>query len=67
MPVSDAQKKAVTRYDAKAYDKFLVRVKKGEKAEIEEAAKTSPEGSLNGYVVSAVKQRMDRDRSDNNA
>ena len=62
MPVSEAQKKAITNYDAKTYDRFLVRVKRGEKSVMEKAARTSPEGSLNGYVVSAVKQRMERDK-----
>ena len=59
MAVSDAQKKAITKYDAKTYDKFLVRVKKGEKAAFEAAACAVGE-SLNGYVVSATKDRIAR-------
>ena len=65
-PISEARRRANEKYDAKAYDKFLVRVKKGEKAEMEKAAKVSPEGSLNGYVVNAVKQRMERDAGGDN-
>jgi len=61
--VSKSQQKAVMRYDAKTYDKFLVRVKKGMKAEIEEVARKSPEKSLNGYVVKSIKQRIERDQA----
>jgi len=59
-PASKAQQKAVAKYENKAYDKFLVRVPKGKKAEIQAHAESKGE-SLNGYVVQAVDERMERE------
>lgn len=59
MPVSKAQIKATTKYEAAKYDKILVRMPKGQRAEVQAAADAAGE-SLNGYIVSAVKQRMEK-------
>lgn len=59
MPVSKAQIKATTKYEAAKYDKVLVRMPKGQRAEVQAAADAVGE-SLNGYIVSAVKQRMEK-------
>ena len=59
MPASEAKVRANAKYDAKTYDKFLVRVKKGEKAAFEAAAGAVGE-SLNGYVVNATRERIAR-------
>ena len=61
-PTSKAQQKAVAKYENKVYDKFLVRVPKGRKAEIQNAAEESGE-SLNAFVVGAVDERIERKRS----
>lgn len=54
---SQAKIAANARYDDKAYDKFLVRVPKGQKAAIQSAADQIQE-SVNGYVNKAVQTRM---------
>ena len=56
-PASKAKVEANARYDAKAYDKFLIRVPKGKKQEIQDHA-TSLGESLNGYVVKAIEERI---------
>lgn len=54
---SQAKMAANARYDDKAYDKFLVRVPKGQKAVIQAAADSAGE-SLNRYVSKAIQARM---------
>ena len=49
MPMTPARRKANKKHDAKAYDKFLVRVYKGDKEKIQAFAATKGE-SLNGFV-----------------
>ncbi len=52
---SEAQNKAVQKYTKKAYDTFVVRVKKGQKDNIAQAA--AKRGlSLNAYIVSLIKK-----------
>lgn len=60
MPVSKAQIKATTKYEAAKYDKILVRMPKGQRAEVQAAADAAGE-SLNGYIVGAVRQRMEKE------
>ena len=45
------------RYNAKAYDQLPIRVPKGRKAEIQDAAEAAGD-SLNAYVVGAIDERM---------
>jgi len=47
-----------TRYNKKAYDRFLVTVKKGEKDLIKSAADAVGK-SMNSYIVEAVKDKME--------
>lgn len=63
MPTSKAQQKAVTKYDAKTYDKFLVRVLKGRKEEITAHAQGRGK-SLNGFVNEAIDEKINRDMKD---
>jgi predicted HicB family RNase H-like nuclease len=57
MSTSAAQKRAVTAYDAKAYDKFIVRVKKGKHAEIKSFAESNGE-SLNGFINRLIEEAI---------
>ena len=59
-PTSKAQQKATAKYEAKVYDKFLVRVPKGKKDDITEHAKNHGE-SLNGFINRAVDEAIERD------
>ena len=48
MPISEAKKRANRRYDGKAYDQMVIRVKKGDKAII--AAHADKHGeSINAF------------------
>jgi predicted HicB family RNase H-like nuclease len=48
------------RYNAKAYDQLPIRVPKGRKADIQDYA-TAVGQSLNGYVVQAIDERIERE------
>jgi len=50
------------RWNAKAYDNILLRVKSGGKNKIKQAAKVNGK-SLNTYIVGAIDQRMEREKS----
>lgn len=56
--VSDAQKRATAKYEKSAYFKTLVRFPAGLENEIRSAAG----GSLNGFIVSAVLEKMEREK-----
>lgn len=57
MAYNEVQKRAVAKYNAKAYDEIKVRVKKGNKQIIENAAKKENK-SLNSYVLEAVDKQL---------
>ncbi len=60
MAVSKAQIKATAKYEAKAYDKTLIRLPKGRLDEIR--AHIEPAGeSLNGFIGRAISEAMARD------
>lgn len=59
MPVSKAQKAATAKYEAKTYDKVLVRLPRGKKGEIESAAKTEGK-SVNGFISEAIDEKLQR-------
>jgi len=60
MAISKAQQKAVAKYEAKAYDKTLIRLPKGRLDEIR--AHIEPAGeSLNGFIGRAIVETMERD------
>ena len=59
MTVSKAQKKATAKYEQQNYDKVLLRLEKGKKEKIRAAAEKQGQ-SLNGYIVTAVDEKMQR-------
>ncbi len=62
MALTTARKKANAKYEAKAYDKTLIRLPKGRLDEIR--AHIEPAGeSLNGFVNRAISETMERDTS----
>lgn len=61
---SDAQKKAVAKYNAANYEQIILRVKRGMKEKIRVHARRQGE-SLNGFIDRAIKETMKRDDSDN--
>ena len=60
--ITPAQRRAVGRYEAANYDKVLVRLPKGEREQIKAAADSAGE-SMNAYILDAVRQRMEHDRT----
>ncbi len=62
MALTTARKKANAKYEAKAYDKTLIRLPKGRLDEIR--AHIAPAGeSLNGFISRAISETMERDTS----
>ena len=60
MALTTARKKANAKYEAKAYDKTLIRLPKGRLDEIR--AHIEPAGeSLNGFIGRAILEAMERD------
>jgi len=60
MALTAARKKANAKYEAKAYDKTLIRLPKGRLDEIR--AHIEPAGeSLNGFIGRAIVETMERD------
>ena len=57
---SKAKVEANARWDAKAYDKYLVRLPKGQKATVQAAAEAEGE-SLNSFTNKALLARMELD------
>ena len=57
---SEAQKKAVARYNAANYDQILLRVEKGTRATITRHAESRGE-SLNAFINRAIDEAMERD------
>ena len=60
MAVSKAQIKATAKYEAKAYDKTLIRLPKGRLDEIRAHIEPTRE-SLNGFIGRAILEAMERD------
>ncbi len=60
MPVSKAQQKAVNKYVRENYDKLLLTMPKGRKAEIQTHAKAQGE-SVNGFIGRAISETIKRD------
>ena len=56
---SDAQRKAVAKYNSANYDKILVTVKKGRREAIKAHAAAHGE-SLNGFINRAIEETMER-------
>lgn len=60
---SEAQKKAVAKYNAANYDQILLRVEKGKRAAITQHAESQGE-SLNAFISRAIAQTMERDNEE---
>ena len=60
MPVSKAQAKAQAKWEAKAYDKTLIRLYAGELDTIRDHAQQRGE-SLNGFICRAIRETIQRD------
>lgn len=58
---SEAQKRAVAKYNAENYERLEIRVPKGDKARIQAHAEALGE-SVNGFVGRAISETMDRDK-----
>ena len=75
-PMSEARKRANAKYDDKAYDKILLRIEAGKKDIIKAHAEKYqseigkigtagyiPKGSINGFIVRAIDEAIQRDLS----
>lgn len=60
MALTTARKKANAKYEAKAYDKTLIRLPKGRLDEIRAHIELVGE-SLNGFINRAINETMERD------
>ncbi len=60
MALTEAQKRAVKKYNAKAYDEIKIRVKRGQKQVLKDIAEEHGE-SLNGYIKKAVQTKIKAD------
>lgn len=60
MATSKAHQKATAKYNAKAYESIMIRVKKGRKAEIQAHAEKVGE-SINSFVNRAIDEAIDHD------
>ena len=56
------QKRAKNKYNAKAYDRIALQVKKGRKDIIKAHAENNGE-SINGFVNRAIDETMERDKA----
>lgn len=65
MPVSKSQQKATAKYNAKAYDRMELKVKKGQGDIIKKFAGSCGE-SLNAFLNRAVSQAMNLTHTDDN-
>lgn len=59
--ITEAQRRAVAKYNAKSYDRIELRVKKGEKETIKKYAQENGE-SLNEFVNRAIYEAMKKSR-----
>jgi hypothetical protein len=60
MAISESQKKAVRKYNAKAYDRLEITVAKGRK-DVIKAHAAKHEESLNSFVNRAIDETMERE------
>ena len=64
MPIkSDAQRRAVAKYNAENYERLELRVEKGKKELIKAHAAAHGE-SLNGFINRAIGETIERDSAD---
>lgn len=58
----NSQTRAKNKYNAKAYDRVALQVKKGKKEKIKAHAENKGE-SLNGFINRAIDETMERDNT----
>ena len=61
-PLSEAQLRAIKKYDAEKVDHIHLRLKKGKRGEIEKHIKATADTSINGFVSRAIDETIERDR-----
>ena len=64
MPVSDAQKRATTKYVRNNYDRHVLTMPKDRKPTLQAHAAAMGE-SLNAFVNRAIEEALERDKSKN--
>ena len=62
MAISDAQRRAVAKYNAANYDRVELRLDKGRKDQVKAHAQMCGE-SLNAFINRAISETMDRDKN----
>ena len=62
MAISEAQQRAVAKYNAANYERVELRLKKGRKALLKAHAQTHGE-SLNEFVNRAIDETLERDKA----
>ena len=62
MAISDAQKRAVAKYNAANYDRVELRLEKGQKDIVKVHAEAHGE-SINAFINRAINETMERDNS----
>lgn len=60
MPLTDAQRRANAKYDAKTYDRLTCKIKKSDTLLLREHIAKRGE-SINGFLLRAIKETMARD------
>ena len=60
MPASKAQQRAVQKYVSEKYDRVVLTMPKGRKAEIQALAEAAGQ-SVNAYIAQAVDEREERE------
>ncbi len=60
---TEAQKQSARKWDAANLDRISIAMPKGKKDEVKEAASAASE-SMNQYIITAIDQRMERDKED---
>lgn len=62
MAISEAQRKAVAKYNAANYDRIELRIEKGQKQALKDHAEARGE-TLNGFVNRAIQEAVARDNA----
>lgn len=57
---TEAQLRAVSKYNAKAYDTMSIKVKKGKREYYKSAAKELGYDSFNKFVISAMNEKINK-------
>lgn len=63
MPKTEAEKRATSKFEKKAYDKFLLRLRKDSdiNSTVLKKYTESRNESVNGFILRAIRETMERD------